>query len=752
MVQACARGKGDSSRLRIQLPQTKTQLTYQSAVANSGTNWGISDPSAMEQVTCYAIAFGGTDLSSKSCTNADGTSILKYGILIGALPAQSGVIEAIVPAGKDRTISVIGFAASSSTACLLADQASLSSRTNLSAPHILGSAIRDLPPGDVSVEITAKISGAIKFTDCTAPFYSGTSAAPSGPALLISTLGTTSYSFGTVTSGSSADAILTVSNYGSSSATALSAGKPTAPFGFKNGTYPGTGGTCSTALPAGASCTIAVRFAPVTASGYAQNLEFTYNDGSASQTLQIGLTGTSVNPSPAVLSISDSGFDFGDTAIGATVSHTFSVSNSGSSAATALSGGGLAAPYAFFGGSYPGVGGTCGTSLASGATCTVVISYSPISASSSSDTLEISYDDGTGTQLASRLIQGAGATAADLNLSDTPTYDFGLVALGATAYHTFTVTNSGAITATSIAGNGLAAPYTFKGGTFPGTGGTCTTALAGGASCTLVVSYMPVSAGAHNATLTLNFNNGGGGGSGVSVNITGTGTTAAFLTISDSGYDFGNITIGSSADKTFTVTNSGGMSATSISGAGLAAPYDFKGGTYPGTGGTCTSNIASAATCTVVVTYAPVAAGVHSDSLEMNYYDGASAQMASRAIQGTGVTPALLTISDGPTYDFGTRIIGTPVNKAFTVTNSGQSPATGMSATGLASPYGFMGGAYPGTGGTCGTTLAAGASCTIVVQMTPVTIGPFADQIDLTYVDGAVAQATYRPITGTVSL
>lgn len=43
------------------------------------------------------------------------------------------------------------------------------------------------------------------------------------------------------------------------------AGLPAGPFTFAGGTYPGTGGSCGTALPVGGTCTIVVAFAPTTA-------------------------------------------------------------------------------------------------------------------------------------------------------------------------------------------------------------------------------------------------------------------------------------------------------------------------------------------------------------------------------------------------------------------------------------------------------------------------------------------------------
>ncbi|QDK37220.1 Calx-beta domain-containing protein [Bdellovibrio sp. NC01] len=85
-------------------------------------------------------------------------------------------------------------------------------------------------------------------------------------------------------------------------------------------------------------------------------------------------------------------------------------------------------------------------------------------------------------------------TASDLN--------FGAVLKDGNIERTLTVTNSGEATAESIAWDSLTAPFAFKGGSFPGSGGTCANTLAGGESCTMVLTYAPTEPASHN----LNFN------------------------------------------------------------------------------------------------------------------------------------------------------------------------------------------------------------------------------------------------------
>jgi hypothetical protein len=401
------------------------------------------------------------------------------------------------------------------------------------------------------------------------------------------------------------------------------------------------------------------------------------------------------------------------------------VTNSGAVQATSLAGNGLAAPFTFLGGSYPGTGGTCGATLATSLSCTIVVEYAPTAAVVSNDTINLDYNNGAVVTNSTRDVTGTGALPASLAISDGPTYDYGSVTAGGTANYTFTVSNTGGVAATALAdAGGLAAPFNFLGGTYPGTTGTCGSTLGAGASCTIRVRFAPTAGGAFSDTIDLSYFD-GVAAQNTTRDIQGTGLSPASLTLSDGPtFDYGTVTIGNSVDKTFTVTNIGASSATGVSGAGLAVPYAFKGGSFPGTGGNCAASLAGGGTtCTIVVTFTPIGSGVQTDTIDISYNDGVAAQTASRDITGTAITPAILAVSDGPSYDFGTQATGSTTNKTFTITNSGGTTATGLGESGLAAPYALLGGGFPGTGGTCIATLAAGANCTIVVQYAPVGVG-----------------------------
>ena len=195
-------------------------------------------------------------------------------------------------------------------------------------------------------------------------------------------------------------------------------------------------------------------------------------------------------------------------------------------------------------------------------------------------------------------------------------------------------------------------------------------------------------------------------------------------------FDFGQQIVGGTLNSTYTLTNGGGVDAVideTLTNS-LIAPFQFEGGTYPGTSGTCTTTnlsgdlvIAPSESCTIVVSFSPIAVGNFSDDLELAYNDGLNSQLEVLAIEGEGTGAGLLEISNDPEYDFGTIARNDTAYATLTITNTGTSPATGMTDITLAAPFSYQGG-FPGTDGTipgtCSGSLAGfGNSCTIIVPV-----------------------------------
>ena len=518
----------------------------------------------------------------------------------------------------------------------------------------------------------------------------------------------TSADFGNVNVGSSsAQQVITLTNSGSANATSMT--YPAAPTHF---TYTKT---CGATINAGASCTITFTFSPTAAGTFTPTYTIT---GSGSTSVPIALSGTGVAASAPNVSASPSSLAFGTVAVGSTSgSQTITVSNTGTAAATNMSY--PLAPPKF------NKGGTCaGATLNAGASCTVTFTYSPTSATTDNPTYTIT---GGGATMPISL-SGTGMAPQPASLQAAPTsLSFGNVTLGsASAPQSITISNSGGSSAAGVAiTNSNAARFTVS-------GNTCGATIAAGGSCSLNVSYSPSAATTDNANLTINYQ----GGTPVLVAISGTGTSAPApsLGASPGSLAFGNVTAGTtSAAKAVTVSNTGSAQASGISFASSNAAE------FVVSGNTCGATLNAGATCTLNVAYAPSAAGADSATLTISYTGGSNVVVA---LSGTGTAAATPNLSASPPLAaFGNVNVGqTSAATAITINNTGGAQATGIALSNS------NGAEFPVSGNTCGTTLSAGASCTLNVAYAPSAAGADSATLTINYAGGGAISIS---LTGT---
>jgi hypothetical protein len=248
--------------------------------------------------------------------------------------------------------------------------------------------------------------------------------------------------------------------------------------------------------------------------------------------------------------------------------------------------------------------GTCGASLAVGASCTINVVFTPTAGGPATGTATIT---GSGTVTGSPVALSGTGIAAIRTFTVTPTSQTypGQVVGTTSAAQTLTVANTGNVTLTGLNpafGGGPPNQFARAAG---GAGGTCTATLAAGASCTYNVVFSPTSAGTFSRTLTFAPT----GYTSIVVNLSGTSSA---------------VTLGFSAPKPSLVTgtttsHSGTVTVTNTSGAAItlaSTPVVTKtaGGassTFTNTGGTCTNGltVANNGTCTIIVTYNPGTSG-----------------------------------------------------------------------------------------------------------------------------------------------
>lgn len=201
---------------------------------------------------------------------------------------------------------------------------------------------------------------------------------------------------------------------------------------------------------------------------------------------------------------------------------------------------------------------------------------------------------------------------------------------------------------------------------------------------------------------------------------------------------FGAITIGVGTIGTVTVSNGTANSGTISISEGLAAPFGIA------DPGDCTVDLAPAASCTITLTYNPVATGPSSDSLTLDL--GGTPAVVS--VSGTGRTATTsvadsITPADDDTVPFGnTVLVGGSGTATVTVRNTDLVPVNVTVTEGLAAPFSFQNAAA------CNVTLAPNQTCVLTVVFAPAAAGAVNDAFTL----DAGGVSTVVSITGAPGL
>ena len=262
----------------------------------------------------------------------------------------------------------------------------------------------------------------------------------------------------------------------------------------------------------------------------------------------------------------------------------------------------------------------------------------------------------------------------------------------------YTITNIGP-TATSAIADGLSGPDAAH---FRLTSDGCAgKSLAGGASCTITVSFVPTRSGSRTAWLTATAT---AGGTARAV-LTG---TAQPLTISPTSNVFADTFAGLTSTAVFRLTNFTGGPVGPV--VNTVTPIS---GFTVGADGCAGKTIAAGTSCTMSVAFAPT------DSV--HYFGILAADTPGRHAEAYLNGNGLARLKVAPaSKNFGSVRVGTTASATFTVTNISPIPAGPIAdAIGPTSPY-FGFDYFTKTSDNCaGHTLAANASCTLVVKFAP---------------------------------
>ena len=205
-------------------------------------------------------------------------------------------------------------------------------------------------------------------------------------ASLLLTVSPTSLSFSAVTTTTTATQMVTVKNTGTLSVTISGV----AISGTNAGDYAvaSAGTTCGTSLAAGASCTYQVAFTPAVVG--VRTATLTISNSSFSAMLAVALAGEGISLVPT---FSPTTLDFGTFTTGLTTPPlTVTMSNPGTSTVniTWASIPGKSSPAQFT--LVSGLATNCGASLASGASCTYQVTFTPSGTGTETSALTITTD------------------------------------------------------------------------------------------------------------------------------------------------------------------------------------------------------------------------------------------------------------------------------------------------------------------------------------------------------------------------
>ena len=400
-------------------------------------------------------------------------------------------------------------------------------------------------------------------------------------------------------------------------------------------------------LAAGASCTFSITYRPTVAGSSSSTLTVTDTSGTVTASTQLYLFGST----PSV-TLTPTSKDFGSVQVGSTsANQTFTLSNNNSQAITISSiSTGLS--------DYPNTS-NCPTSpstLASGSSCTIQVSFSPTATGVRADQLTVSHD-ASGSPTTSSLT-GTGTAVQSGNLVFSPTsLSWGSVAVGqSSGSKSVTLTNSSgaALTIASIA---VGSDFNISSKTCPLSPST----LADGSSCTITVVFRPQAQGPRSDVITVTDDN---ASSPQQVPLSGNGVLGAGL-FAPTSLSFPTTALGStSAVQTATFTN---KQATSLTVSSISTTAGFT------QTNDCPATLAAGESCNLSVKFAPTSTGDISGTANLKYGSSTISLYLSGTATGSGGGGGSVSVSP-KSYNFPSQAVGSsssPVNITLTNNQSG---------------------------------------------------------------------------------
>lgn len=685
-------GSSSVSKPLVLSNQGGSEITI-SQISVSGTGYALSGPSvplilATGQSASFTVSFtppstppsagtanGNVAITSSAANAALSVSLLSTVVAPGSLtvssdPVSFGTLQ--VGANQGQSVAITNSGGSSVVVSQVTVSGAGFAMTPMSMPMTLA------PSQSANLNITfgpqssGTVNGALSIvsnaSDSTLSVpLSGTAVAPAAL-----TIGPSSFSFGSVQTGSSQSLPAALTNPGSSSVTVSQATFTGAGYGVSGLTLPLT-------LQSGQTVSFSVVFSPPSAA--ADNVSLTITSNAPNPTLVAAVSGIGVVA--GALTANPSSLSFGNVSVGSSQILSEKLSNTGGSSV-------IVSAATFTGAGYSVSGLSLPLTLQSGQTASFNVVFSPPSAAADNVSLTIASNASNPNLVAA--VSGTGVAAGALSASPT-SLSFGNVQMGSSQTLQEQLTNTGGASVTVSQATFTGAGYSVSGLSLPLT-------LQSGQTASFNVVFSPQSAGADNLSLTIASN---ASNPSLVTAVSGAGIAAGALSASPTSLSFGNVQTGSSQTLSEKLSNTGSASVI-LTQVAAGAAYNVSGLSLPMT-------LAAGASASFSVVFSPQSAGSSNATLAIT--SSASTSAFGVPLSGAGVTPG--TLSANPS-NFGSLQVGNSSTQTATLTDSGGSRLTvtqanltgaGFSMSGLSTPL----------------TLTAGQSFTFTLSFAPQVAG-----------------------------
>jgi hypothetical protein len=425
----------------------------------------------------------------------------------------------------------------------------------------------------------------------------------------------TSEDFGCMAIGNTTNQTITVKNTGGEKLTIDKIGDPAPPFSriasgtVKNDCIPGT------ILRPDQTCVILIQFAPTTPGSFTSTLRITSNDLDES-VVDVKLYGNGGQPD---ITVAPNAVNFGAACAGSPLEQTVTVRNDGTCTLKLLSIGSASGPFSL-------VGGDCSKdkTLDPGGKCTILVRFNPSGVGSFASNFNISSTDPVDNQVTVTLAGSVGQP--DITVAPNAV-NFGTTCVGSPLEQTVTVRNDGTCTLKLLSIGSASGPFSLV-------GGDCSKdkTLDPGGKCTILVRFNPSGVGSFASSFNISSTD--PVDNLVTVSLNGSGGEGD-ITVSPLNVDFGIVAEGRTSDKIITVTNDGTcpLSALTFNPDEPIGPFSV----VPA-GTTCQSgqSLKVNESCSIVVRFAPMAAGQFTSSLNILSDDRDEPTVTVRLKGGSG--------------------------------------------------------------------------------------------------------------------